>query len=205
MNPKTGEIIRKELFGEEMINEEKVARYDALKQILFFKNQDLLLKYKIGATTFLAAESKSIRSFQREDMKIDETGKNVPRRPAIDPNQGYKTPAVVEWMFRYEFNHFCARYGVFLGADKKPILYTGKVSYMAPVWRERPGDQEKEFCGQVRKEEFKTDVMVSVSKTHLTFIPEECLNWNPDDPQSYEQPDQGDETVGVRSEGKAAE
>ena len=50
IDPKTGEIHRKEMFGEEMLKDEIVAKYDAVKQVASFKSQSLLLKFKSGVT-----------------------------------------------------------------------------------------------------------------------------------------------------------
>lgn len=204
---KDGNIQITERFGEEIIGVQIVARYDPVKQIVYFKSQTLLMKYKVGVITHLAADEKLIRSFQREDMKPDAPlTKNIPPRPRKDPMQGDKTPAVVEWYFRHRFNEFCARYGAFLGADKKPLKYSGPVSYMAPVWRDRPGgDGVQEFVGQVRKNEDVTEVIVTQAKTHLTFTPEECVNWDAEAMESEEAPDLGNEKVSVRKQGEDVE
>jgi hypothetical protein len=186
LNPKTGEIIRSESFGEELVKQEIVARYDADKQTVFFKSQSLLMKYKTGVITHLAGDEKGMRSFQREDMAADgPITKKIPQRPTKDKMQGDKTPEIVEWYFTYFPNEFCTRYAVVL-KDGKPLKYSGPVSYMAPVWRARPGDGQPEFVGQVRKEEIVSDVMVARSKTHITFLPEECLGLDQDDPESFE-------------------
>lgn len=195
MDPKTGSILRKEMFGEEVVREEIVARYDAdpKKQIVYFKSQTMLHKFKTGVVTFLASNEMLVRSFQREDMKADAPlSKNIPPRPKKDPMQGDKTPAVVEWYFKYRFNEFCARYGVFLDQNKEPVKYNGRVSFMEPIWRDRPGDGEKEFIGEVRrpmdgeKPIVVTDALVSQSKTHLTYLPSECLDLDEEDPSGFD-------------------
>lgn len=190
---KTGDIHRKRVNGAEVIEDKIVAKYDAEKQIVTFPNKWSLRNYKTGVTTFLAENEMIVKSFQLGDMPADKplTDKSVPPRPKKDPLQGDKTPAVVEWYMRYRWNEFCARYG-YLGK------FTGRVRFLEPQWRERPGDKQPEFVGQAWIEKDVVDAIVATRKTHLTFTPDECKGWDEEDPE-MEAGDQGDERVATRS------
>lgn len=197
---KTGEIHRRRINGEDVLEDKSVAKYDPEKQILTFPNKNLLRLYKLGVITFLAENELLIKSFQLGDIKPDEpmSSKKIPPRPKKTPKEGDKTPAVVEWYLKYRWNEFCARYG-YLGK------YTGVVVSLEPVWEPRPVDKVMEYRGPQKVRQEVRDALVTTRKTHMSFTPEECVGdeekgvpgWDEEDPEAAA----GDPDLDVRGKG----
>lgn len=191
LDDKTSEIHRRRVNGEDVLEDKVVASYDPEKQILTFPNKNTLRLYKLGVITFLAENELLIKSFQLGDLKADEpiSSKKIPPRPKKTPKEGDKTPAVVEWYLKYRFNEFCARYG-YRGK------YTGRVVSLEPLWEPRPNDKVLEYRGQEKVSQEVRDALVTDRKTHLSFLPEECVGnddptngplsapWDEEDPEA---------------------
>ncbi len=175
---KTKEVHRKKLQGNEIIEDKVVATWDDDTQTLTFPSANYTRLYKQGVTTFLAEDEKSVRHFQRGDLPadapLDPKSSKVPPRPKKTKHEGDKTPAVVEWYQKYRYNEFCTRYGV-LGK------YTGMVIIEVPTWEPRPVDGLPEYRGSPRHEKAVVDVIVATRKTHLTYTPDECVDFSDDD------------------------
>lgn len=184
---KTGEIHRRRINGEDLLEDKPVAKYDPEKQILTFPNKNFIRLYKLGVITFLAENELLIKSYQLADIKPDAPlgNKKEPARPKKTPKEGDKTPAVVEWYLKYRWNEFCARYG-YRGK------YSGVVVSLEPLWEPRPGDRVPEYRGQEKVKQTVHDALVTDRKTHLSFLPEECvgdeekgiLPWDEDEPEA---------------------
>lgn len=176
------EIHRMETQGDKILRDKVVAKYDPETQVLRFANQRSLKDHKTGVTSFLAENEYVIKRIQREDLPDDPpiSAKNIPARPRKDPFQGDKTPSVVQWYHDHHPNEFATRYGV-IGR------YTGKVSYLEPVWeahKDRP--EVPEYRGQRRVEKMVVNVLVATRKTNLTFLPEECVDFDDEVPDNTE-------------------
>lgn len=174
-DPNKGEIHRKKGKGDEILEDRVVAHYDAEKRIVTFKNLSNLRSFKTGVVTFLADNEMLIRGFQRGDMEPDpEPTKAIPDRPKKNKFEGDKTKEVVDWYFKYKPNEFATRYGV-IGK------YTGTVLILKPIWEPRPVDRVPEYRGEQKWEIEVTNVLVATRKTHLTYTPDECVNWDEED------------------------
>lgn len=187
-DPKTKDISRLRMMGDEEIENKVVAKYDPDSQILTFPDLNANRLYKTGVIAFCGENEFAIREFKRGDLPQDQPlSASVPARPKKDRLQGDKTPSVVEWYFRHRFNLFCSRYTVL---DRH---YSGMVRFKQPHWRARPGDGEQEYVGELTFELRVTDVIVAVravciteidSRTgcekRVTFTPEECIDWEED-------------------------
>lgn len=172
IDPKSGEVHRKKGKGDEILEDRVVAHYDAEKRVLTFKTLSALRSFKTGVVTFLAENELLVRSFQRGDMEPDpEPTKAIPPRPKKTKLEGDKTPEVVDWYFKYKPNEFATRYGV-LGR------YTGTVLVLKPKWEPRPIDGLMEYRGEQKWELEVRNVIVATRKTHLTYTPEECSDWD---------------------------
>jgi len=147
-----------------------VARYDAKTQAVFFKKVDLR-KFKKEVITFMAEDEIKYKSMQREDMPADPVSDSIPKRPKMDKLMGDKTPAVVDWYRQYKPNEFLTRYGVY---DQR---YTGPVKEIVNDYIVNSAGKE-EFRGTIAKPSSVVDALVAERKTHVTFTPEECLNWD---------------------------
>jgi len=192
----TGHVHRKKIQEDQIIEDRVVARYDAEKQILFFKNLYDLKNFKIGALTFLSENEMSVRTFQREDMDLDPPlTKDIPPRPKKNRLEGDKTDDVVSWYMKYRPNEFATRYG-FLGT------YTGKVLIRIPQWVPRPIDGQLEYRGEQRTEKDVVNAAVTLRKTHLTYTPDECVDWDDDDPNSDIEDDRPTYTPPAKTAGK---
>lgn len=182
LNPDTKEIERMETQGDKILRQKVVAKYDAEAQSLKFENQRAVRDHKVGVVAFLADNEMIVKRIQREDLKEDPplSAKGIPPRPRKNPMEGDKTPAVVQWYHDFHPNEFATRYGV-IGR------YTGKVSYLEPVWephKDRP--EVPEYLGQGRVEKMVTNVLVATRKTNLTFLPEECVDFDEEVPDNTE-------------------
>lgn len=174
------EIHRKKGKGNEIIEDKIVAKYDPETQVVTFPTLNFLRNYKQGVITFLAENEMTIREFERGDIEPDaKPSKAIPPRPKKTKAEGDKTKAVVDWYFKYKPNAFAARYGV-LGK------YTGPVLILDPVWEPRPLDRQLEYRGTQRVGKEVEDVIVALRKTHLTYTPDECENWDEEEPENYE-------------------
>jgi hypothetical protein len=177
IDPKNNEIHRKKISGEDLLEDKIVAVYEPDSQTVTFPDQNHLRLYKRGVITFLSEDEKLVKSFQRGDLEPDAPlTKNIPPRPKKNKTDGDKTKAVVEWYHKYKPNEFATRYGV-LGT------YSGMVSYLEPQWVPRPVDRVPEYRGESRVEKEVTNAIVALRKTHLTYLPEECVDWDEEDPE----------------------
>jgi hypothetical protein len=133
--------------------------------------------YKPGIATFLAMNELKTREFVLGDLPPDKPlTKSTPPRPKKTPHEGDKTKSVVDWYHKNFPNKFAARYGV-LGT------YTGKVRVKVPTWQPRPIDGLPEYRGEFPQEMDVEDVIVATRKTHLTYTPDECLDWDGEEPE----------------------
>jgi len=188
---KANEIRRKKGKGDEIVEDKVVAKYDPETQVVVFPNLNYLKNFKTGVITFLAENEMLVKSFQRGDMTLDKPlSKKEPPRPKKTKKEGDKTPAVVDWYFKYKPNEFATRYGV-LGT------YTGPVSLLEPTWRPRPVDGLPEYRGAERVEDNVVNAIVAnrsvcaVEGKRLTYLPEECLNWDEEESEPGEEAERG--------------
>jgi hypothetical protein len=189
LEPKSGEIRRKRMLGEQLVDEVVAAKYDAEKQIVTFKNAKAVKDFKESVITFLAENELLVKSFQRADVEPDKPlhDKSVPQRPRKTNHEGDKTPAVIDWYYKFRPNEFKTRYG-YLGT------YSGVVRFQLPQWEPRPVDGIPEYRGTRWETKDVTNVMVTLRKTHLSFTPDECVGdenrnipgWSEDDPEAEE-------------------
>ena len=174
LNATTGDIHRKKGKGDEIYEDIVVAKYNVEKQTVYFKDLLSLRNHKTGVMTFLSENEMLVKSWQREDLEPDQPiTKAVPPRPKKNKHEGDKTPAVVEWYFKYKPNEFATRYGV-LG------VYSGPVIVRTPLWVPRPVDGVLEYRGDPKEEKTVSNAVVALRKTHLTYTPEECVDWSDD-------------------------
>lgn len=190
------EVHVKKISGDTIVSDKVAAKYDPEAQKLVFANQNGLRLYKVGVLTFLAEQEMLVKIFERADLGPDKPlEKTVPGRPKKNKAEGDKTPAVVDWYRRYKPNEFKVRYGV-MGN------YSGPVLYLEPIWEPRPVDRVMEFRGEGKVEGNVSNVLVAtravcgINGERLTYTPDECLNWDEDEPE------EGDNsgTVGRRNE-----
>lgn len=198
------EIRRKKGKGDEIVEDRVVAKYDPESGIVVFPDLNHLRNFKTGVITFLAENEMIARSFQRGDMELDKpASKAIPPRPKKSKHEGDKTPAVVAWYYKYKPNEFATRYGV-LGT------YSGKVSYLDPTWEPRPVDRLSEYRGAQRVEEMVENAIVAnrsvceVAGKRLTYLPEECVDWDEEEPEPGEEIERG-AVVGRKAGGKEDE
>jgi hypothetical protein len=187
----TKAIHRKKGKGDEILEDKVVATYDPDTRDVTFPSLSFLRGFKLGVITFLAENEMPIREFVRADLKADQPlTKNIPPRPKKDRLQGDKTPAVAEWYHRYFPSKFAARYGV-IGT------YSGPVSYLEPLWEPRPVDGVMEFRGCVRMNNQVDNAMVAtravagIKGDRLTYIPEECIEFDEEEPEIDEEAERG--------------
>lgn len=179
-DPKSKEIRRRKGKSDEIIEDKVVATYDPETQVVIVPGLNFLRLYKQGIITFLAENEMTIRSFQRGDLELDKPStKAIPPRPKKTKAEGDKTEAVVQWYHDHKPNEFATRYGV-LGR------YTGPVTVLEPVWRERPVDRLPEYAGEQKVLKEVKNVIVALRKTHLTYTPDECDNWDEEDPEDQD-------------------
>ncbi len=181
-DPVKNEIHRKKGKGDEIIEDKVVATYEPETQTLTFPSANFLRLYKSGVITFLSENEMLVRAFQRGDIAADKPlTKAIPPRPKKTRHEGDKTPAVVEWYHKYRYNEFCTRYG-YLGK------YTGMTITEQPQWEPRPVDGLPEYRGAPRVEKSVVDAMVATRKTHMTYTPEECVDWDEDNTEASDEP-----------------
>lgn len=189
------EIHRKKGKGDEILEDKVVATYDPDTQLVIFPSLAYVRAYKLEVTTFLSENELIAKSFQRGDIPLDKpTTKAIPPRPKKSRGEGDKTAAVVEWYKQYKPNEFATRYGV-LGT------YTGLVAVLEPQWVPRPVDGISEYRGQARVEYKLDNVLVATRKTHLTYLPEECVDWDEEELEPGEQVERRAVLVGSKGEG----
>ena len=178
-----GAIHRKKGKGDEIYEDVIVARYDSERQTVSFKDLQAVRNYRTGVMTFLSENELLVKSWQREDLEADKPlSKATPPRPKKTKHEGDKTKEVVEWYFKHRPNEFATRYGV-IGT------YSGPVIVRTPVWVRRPVDGVLEYRGDPKEEKTVTNVIISLRKTHLTYTPDEAVDWNEDaggDEMSYD-------------------
>lgn len=192
-DPKTKEIRRKKGKGDEIIEDKVVASYDPETQTVTYPSTNYRRLYKVGIITFLAENEMQIRSYAQEDLPADPPlTKAIPPRPKKNRHEGDKTPAVAQWYYNHKPSEFKVRYG-YLG------MYTGPVAILEPQWVPRPVDRALEYRGVVRVERDVANVIVAERSVcglapdgksegqRLTYIPDECLNWDGEDPETEEQ------------------
>lgn len=189
------EIHRKKGKGDAILEDKVVALYDAETGVVTFPDLHHLRNYKANVITFLAENELPIRSFQRADMDPDKPmSKSIPPRPKKTKHEGDKTEEVVEWYYRHFPNQFATRYGV-IGT------YSGPVEILEPQWVPRPVDGVLEYRGAAKVRETVKNAIVALRKTHMTYTPEECLEWSEDEPEAGEAP----EPLGVATRGRKAD
>lgn len=191
--PSSKEIRRKRVLGDQLIDEVVAANYDPDKKIVTFATARAVKDYKEAVITFLGENEMTVMSFQRADLDPDKplNDKSVPPRPKKKNAEGDKTLAVIDWYFKFRPNEFKTRYG-YLGT------YSGFVRFKQPTWEPRPMDNKPEYRGEVWVEDEVTNVMVTLRKTPMSFLPEECVGnedpekgalsdpWSDDEPEARE-------------------
>ena len=169
--------------GEKLLEDKIVASYDPDTGVITIPNANFMRLYKPEITTFLAENELKMREFVRADLPPDKPlTKSTPPRPKKTPHEGDKTKAVVEWYKTHFPNKFATRYGL-LGT------YTGKVRIKVPTWEPRPVDKLPEYRGEFVDEKEVQDAIVTIRKTHLSYTPDECLDWEGEEPQYDEDTD----------------
>lgn len=184
---KSKSIHMKRAKGDEVIEDKLVAHYDPETAKVSFKNKAHTKLYKTPVMTFLAENELSMRSFVREDLPADKPATaSTPPRPKKTKHDGDKTPAVVEWYRRYFPNEYITRYGI-MGK------YTGIVLVLVPNWEPRPVDGTLEYRGESKVEkkvenvDVATRAIVGKNGERLTYTPDECQEWDEDDPEAGDE------------------
>lgn len=191
LDPGKNEIHRKKGEGDKILEDKIVATYNPDTQVVTFPNLAFLKGYKTGVITFLAENELLVKSFQRGDMEADKpAGRSIPPRPKKTKHDGDKTPAVVQWYYDYKPNEFATRYGV-LGR------YTGPVHLLDPTWEPRPVDKLPEYRGVTHIDRDVVNVLVATRATvgmnggRLTYTPDECTDWDEEEPEENEERERG--------------
>ncbi len=173
---KTKEITRQEIQGDKVVNSKVVAEYDVETGVLLYPNLRGLKENSEGVMAFISTNEWVVRAMQRKDLPKDKSigDKTIPARPRKNKQEGDKTPAVVQWYFEHRPNEFATRYKV-VGK------YSGPVTFLEPVWEEHkdlPGVPHYQGTRRVHKD--VRGAIVALRKTNLTFVPDECDNWDED-------------------------
>ena len=166
----------------------KLAEYDHDTGHLEFESRAIDEKYRVqiqravtedveGIESGHKIESYSIKGFGRDDIKPNE-----PAKPKATKLLGDKTPAVVDWYFRWRPLEAYVRYGVRLDKDKNPVT--------AHCRRAETRIEVKEATGQVGQYEVVTEAkegMIATRGTHRTFLKNEVVGSEQDDEADSEE------------------
>lgn len=117
------------------------------------------------------ASNKRILSYGIKGRERDEVKTNEPQRPKADRMLGDKTPAVVDWFFKWRPKEAYVRYGVQLNtATNEPVIaHCRRVEL-------RIGENPKD--GTVQQTEAVTENkegIIARRATHRTFLKEEIV------------------------------
>ena len=175
-----------------------LGHYDEEAKHLEFENKETSIKYRSQILTVIGADGegthtsgRTIRTMSVKGEKRDEPKANIPPRPKMDPNLGDATPALVEWLFKYYPKDAYIRYGVKLDGNGEPIRAAVRrklveivdnrnsdddnleeIKVGAKSWTKGPITQGARIISQ-------EDGIIASRATHMTFLPEEAVNYQP--------------------------
>lgn len=178
-NPSTAKPDFELLDNGDVVNNYKgtatvLANYEIREGHLEFASSYLDKKYRAQVVRAITENTEGhlnqnkIASYGIKGRPRDEVKPNLPPRPKMDKNMGDKTPAVVEWYFKYKPQEAYARYGVVLGEDGVPVR--------GDFRRVETSIEVKEATGQVGQYERvteKKDAILAERATHMTFTARE--------------------------------
>jgi len=178
--PTSYELVGNEIHKIKGDSNTVIAHYDTATKTVRFENAAMQRWNADAVNAFLATNELLVRDVLRDDLPKDPPlTKAIPPRPKKGP-EGDKTPAVVEWYYKFRPNQFKARYRVF-------GTYSGKVVYTEDIWTPRKGDQIMEFRGNRKVEAQVSNVLLAYRSTilpdgtRLTYTPEQCPDYQADD------------------------
>jgi len=178
--PVTYDLVGNEIHKRKGDEDTVIAHYYHDTKTVTYGNAALQRWNADAVNLYLSTNELLVQNILREDLPKDAPlTKAIPPRPKKGP-EGDKTPAIVEWYYKFRPNQFKARYRV-IGN------YTGKVIYMEDVWIKRKGDQVPEYRAFRKVEDYVTNVILAHRSTvlpdgtRLTYTPEQCPDFQMDD------------------------
>lgn len=170
--PKDGRVIRN-YRGKEVL----LATFDETDGHLEFESEKADIDYRVqvqrtitedtaGLATNLKIISYGIKGRARDEKQAKEPG-----RPKADPMLGDKTPAVVEWFFKWRPQEAYVRYGVEFDSEGNPVI-----AHCVRFENRVTGNSGRE--GQVEEREYKTENkegIIARRQTNRTFLRSEMV------------------------------
>lgn len=151
-----------------------LAHYDDVEGRVEFESADADEKYRAQIIRAITEDTEGnlnqnvIVTYAIKGREVDEIKKNEPPMPKATKRFGDKTPAVVEWYFKWRPQEAYARFGVLLDKDGQPV--TAHCRRIERTIEENPNTGLVEQVEHVIESQ---NGIIARRATHMTFLAEE--------------------------------